>query len=49
MHHDDSKNSIEEIELLIDQVQKCGGINAAINKLSQSTEDEKGHCLCVKI
>jgi hypothetical protein len=41
MHHDDSKNSIEEIELLIDQVQRCGGINAAINKLSQSTEDEK--------
>ena len=37
LHHDDSKStSIEEIELLIDQVLKCGGINAALNKLSQS-------------
>ena len=45
MHHDDSKSSsIEELELLIDQVWKCGGINAAINKLSQPTQDEKeGH------
>jgi hypothetical protein len=42
LHHDDSKStSIEELQLLIDQVQKCGGINAAINKLSQSEQHEK--------
>jgi hypothetical protein len=42
LHHDASKSSsIEEIELLIDQVWKYGGINAAINKLSHSTQDGK--------
>ena len=32
---------LEEIELLIDQVQKCGGINSAITKLSQSEQQHK--------
>jgi hypothetical protein len=42
LHHDNSNSSsIEEIELLLDQVLKCGGIKAAINKLSQSEQHEK--------
>lgn len=41
MHHDDGKSSIANLELLIDQVMKCGGINSAINKLSQSEQHEK--------
>ena len=42
LHHDDNKsNSIEQLELLIDQVQKCGGINAALNELGHLEQLEK--------
>lgn len=42
LHHDNNNSSnIEEIELLIDQVLKCGGIKTAINKLSQSEQHDK--------
>lgn len=46
LHHNDSKSnsSIEELDLLIDQVRKCGGINAAISKLRLPSQDDKeGH------
>jgi ubiquitin C-terminal hydrolase len=37
----DINNSIEETVLLIDKVHKSGGINAAIKKLSQPTDEEE--------
>lgn len=36
-----NNNSIEEVQLLIEEVLKCGGIKTAIKRLNQKPEEEK--------
>lgn len=35
-----NNNSMEEVQLLIEEVRKCGGIKAAINRLNQQAEEK---------